>query len=58
MPLPLTILLIDFSVVDKGAAGFWINSIHDVAILLVQVVPQFVPGEHRFTVPLWILIVA
>ena len=54
-PLPLKILLTVFNPVELVAFGFWINSIHDVLVEFVQVVPQFVPGEHKFTVPLWML---
>ena len=53
-PLPLNTLVVFagvFGAVDAGAAGFWMKSMHDVEILLVQVVPQLVPGEHKFMVP-------
>ena len=39
--------------VDVGAAGFWINSMHEVGpAAFVQDVPQFVPGAHNVTLPL------
>ena len=52
MPLPLKILFTDFSVADTVAAGFWMNNMQDVEMLLVHVVPQFVPGAHNVTFPL------
>ena len=55
-PFPAKELLVfegDPSEVDAVAAGFWTNSMHDVGPAeLVHVVPQFVPGEHKETVPL------
>ena len=56
------------SPVEVVAAGFWINSMHDVLVALVHVVPKFValhvvpvivvPGEQSETFPLEIWTVA